>query len=30
MFADKSLTVPNLGEFDEFRNVRLFAWDGRR
>ena len=30
MYTDESLTVPNLGEFDEFRNVRLFAWDGRR
>ena len=25
-YEDTALTVPNLGEFDEFRNVRFFTW----
>lgn len=25
-FEDTALTIPNLGEFDEFRNVRFFTW----
>lgn len=26
--ADCALTIPNLGEFDEFRDVRFFRWGG--
>ena len=25
-YQDTALTIPNLGEFDEFRNVRFFTW----